>query len=232
MSSLAEDAAIAAEIAEDWFSKHKATLSVFRDGMGIESPEKSLGEITLINWQEPGSWNCAVRYIIHRHALMIYGDLGDAVFIWGQPLSLGFLRGLQVDYFASKCQASESGRGGRAWNRDRAEQNLRGALKARLGWKFNHDGPLYSTFRDLEPWQINDALANQHAWVDLLSNRPKLFNGDELGLEVRDCADFGMEITRRVRGFLVGLKMAAKQLDAKQLDEAHTELDEAHTEKG
>ncbi len=97
----------------EWFKEHTATV------IGNTSLTPLMGTAaTILNWQKPASWNYGCRFIIHRRWLCIVGDIGEAVFGWGQDLTLEFLGGLDFGYFLSKCQASRSGGKFEQWHGD------------------------------------------------------------------------------------------------------------------
>lgn len=81
----------------EWFKDHRAQcLAVTTD-------------FRVIEWRNPQSWVYGVRFIMHRRWLVVVGDIGEAVYEWSEDISPEFLRGLDFDYFRSKCRASESG---------------------------------------------------------------------------------------------------------------------------
>lgn len=105
---------------DEWFKNHIATL--------IANPEHRLHEpngALIINWQNPESWNYGCRFIIHRRWLCVVGDIGEAVYEWGQDVTLEFLAGLDFSYFHSKCRASASGTKFEQWNPREAWQSLK-----------------------------------------------------------------------------------------------------------
>jgi hypothetical protein len=102
---------------EEWFKEHRAT---FVCDNPVEEPVKF---ITVINWQNPASWNYGCRFIIHRRWLCVVGDIGEAVYEWGQDLTLEFLAQIDFGYFHSKCQASEKGRSYEMFDPEVAEKN-------------------------------------------------------------------------------------------------------------
>jgi len=85
----------------EWFKEHTASFI-------LETIPPT--EATILNWQKPGTWNYGMRFIIHRRWLVVLGDLGEAVYGWGQDITPDFLAQLNFDYFHSKCEASENGR--------------------------------------------------------------------------------------------------------------------------
>lgn len=94
---------------EHWFKDHVATTIV---PVGVEETSS----IQIINWQNPKSWNYGCRFIIHRRWLTVVGDIGEAVFEWGEDLTLEFLAALEFSYFLGKCRASDSGRKFEQWD--------------------------------------------------------------------------------------------------------------------
>lgn len=83
----------------------------------------------LFLFRKPNSGDCLMRYqlIDYRlkgyvadeppayRSLVVTGDLGAAVYEFNTDLSFQWLAGLGFEYFASKCTASEHGRGYRTW---------------------------------------------------------------------------------------------------------------------
>lgn len=100
------------EIRERWFREHKATVSASPNG------------VTAILWKNPGTQNFHVCYILWGGTLYVSGDLGAAVYRWGDWLSLQFLAGCSLDYFMGKCCASETGRDYVEWDDEVAAYQL------------------------------------------------------------------------------------------------------------
>lgn len=61
-------------------------------------------------WRKPESSIYYINYIISVNHLIVTGDAGDAIYAWGQTLTWEWLADLELDYFVSKCIASEEGR--------------------------------------------------------------------------------------------------------------------------
>lgn len=79
----------------------------FRDHTATFSKE---GELPTLNWKKPGTGIFGVRYIIDQNILFVSGDLGFAVYRWSERITWDFLAGCDLDYFSSKCEASENGK--------------------------------------------------------------------------------------------------------------------------
>lgn len=93
--------------ATEWFKEHKAAFSE----VGADTTR-----IQRLRWQEPGTSTYWIDYIISGHFLLVYGDAGDAIYAWSENITWDFLKTTDVDYFKSKCQASEVGRDYRQWD--------------------------------------------------------------------------------------------------------------------
>ncbi len=98
-------------IVRDWFRYHVCTRNEqFPDWRMV--------------WANPRSSFYSVHYIIYGSALFVTGDIGSAVYGFNQKLDWKFLADCELDYFASKCQASERGREYREWCESNAEAAL------------------------------------------------------------------------------------------------------------
>lgn len=89
-----------------WFKDHVATLHTFPahgTPAGVTSPTQLL-------WAKPGTRIYGVRYLWLDGTLFVDGDLGEAVYRWGDPINLAFLARCDLDYFHGKLCASEKGR--------------------------------------------------------------------------------------------------------------------------
>ena len=75
---------------------------------------------------DDGQWRAAyyLDYLILGNRLIVVGDCGSAVYEWSEKIDLAFLAGCALDYFASKCSASQTGSGGRSWDFHYAEAAL------------------------------------------------------------------------------------------------------------
>lgn len=93
---------------EEWFKDHKAALLLGQATLPWAGT-------TIIEWKKPASWNYGCRFIIHSQWLTVVGDIGEAVYQWGQTIDLPFLASLNFDYFMGKCRASEVGTRFRQW---------------------------------------------------------------------------------------------------------------------
>lgn len=79
--------------------------------------EATLGEGTdVIVFRRPGTRVYSVTYRVQGWYLIVTGDLGEAIYEWGEPIGWPFLAGCNWGYFASKCVASAKGCNARGWD--------------------------------------------------------------------------------------------------------------------
>ncbi len=164
-------------IRTEWFKDHIAKVTT--------APDSPLGPTTWVEWRKPGTWNYGVVYCITGHFLAAMGDLGDSIYQWPQSISLEFLAGCDLDYFESKCQASEHGRDHKERDERVAATRLReillqqfidedaafGLFVKEFDWKAHPDSDPdeeWEKFSDEQklPWKIK-ALAKRAADVEV-----------------------------------------------------------------
>jgi len=90
-------------IRAEWFPNHRATVT--NDGVTQR-----------LLWQKLGTRINLVSYYAHLNALFVIGDLGEAIYQWGEVITLKWVAGLNLDYFAGKCVASGTGLGYVEWD--------------------------------------------------------------------------------------------------------------------
>ena len=170
------------------------------------------GSFARLVWQNcDGSNICRIVYMWRGGLLLIYGDMGDAVFTWyGVNLNLSFLGSVNIDYMLSKCQASEVGRDFRQWNSDAAEDWVK---------FFNEDREDYG----LPPLTadqkegIQHACQNQHEWLEFIQST----EGEKaFGEDIWESWDVGLIPHTRFVAMWLGLRLAARQLNAAAKKEA------------
>lgn len=184
---------------EHWFKDHVATTIV---PVGVEETSS----IQIIQWQNPKSWNYGCRFIIHRRWLCVVGDIGEAVFEWSEDLTLGFLGGLNFDYFMSKCQASPEGRSYESFDTDVAEQYRKMRIKELEEESDKGD----DSAKELELLKENSRLCKDE-WRAIAQDYY-----DDTGDAEGASSISGMGVVPSVHaiGMFVGLQMAINQLKA------------------
>ncbi len=103
-----------------------------------------------------------IRYtIVGGINLVVTGDLGSAVYRWGEPISFPWLGGLELSYMMSKCEASQWGRQVREWS---GEEAARG-----LAWHLSQTSPeqkekWLAIRREISRDELNAAMFSQYEW--------------------------------------------------------------------
>lgn len=149
-------------------------------------PEVS-GDGLHIRFATPGTSVYSANFRISGGFLLVWGDVDDAVYRWGERLTWEFLRSLRsFDYFASKCMAHPEGRRARGWDGDVAWEVLQQYLDERI-----RDTLTPHELRDLE-W----ASATREDWSSFLhSERADALLGDDWwdwAASIGDVPDLGM----------------------------------------
>lgn len=178
------------QIRKTWFKNHVATY-------------EDHGELKVLQWRKPDTSVYYVRYAFDGNKMYVSGDTGEAVFCFTEKVSLHRLARYDIGYFESKLKAYHEDR--RDFNSDKAIKRLREWLKEikKDGAEYDHDD-MKELFEDVRECRSVSDLAfviNSHDFI-----------GD---LEPDYCEwmyGIGQEIPWRIRGYLVGLKMALEQL--------------------
>lgn len=202
-----------------WFEKNEATLQQsFVFGRSTE----------FLTWKRPNSSIYSVYYEYYNGLLVVHGDLGDAIYQWHRDIGdLEDVSKVELDYFASKCLASEVGREYVEWDRQKAKRRVLELIRDCVGEyieielpdddnEFNNTAQYMRTtddeFNELHYKFINergyDALNSREEWIQWLD-----FNGYEVfGDDCFEYANIGNKINLRCQAHLIGLKMAFEQI--------------------
>ncbi len=183
----------------EWFKDYKASL-------------RTEGEIVHVRWAAPknqfNSCDFAIG-CIHQGLLIAGGDMGDAMYEWHDAITLKFLAETQLDYFAQKCCASETGRKLRSWYPEKVREEIR-----QHEYFFVGDDPVqYPHFQEYKG-QLFDAAEDSQAWMCLLMNLNDA-DGVEtvLGEDWHEIwPDIGYDHHTRLIAHWVGLQMAWEQV--------------------
>ncbi|MFW5916479.1 MAG: hypothetical protein ACOCTM_03300 [Bacteroidota bacterium] len=190
------------EIRNSWFGDHEAEYIEIND------------RISVLNWREPGTVTYSVRYVFDGCYLYISGDLGEAVFslTWtGTPESF---KDINLGYFHSKIAAYPGDK--YDFSRKKAKDSLQEEIDyAAEGFDLGEVADEY--FEILEEMKkLADDCNNSHEWAARITYQTDLF--DRLQKYNNDCWEWiygiGDVIPTRVRAYLIGLKMAAEQLES------------------
>lgn len=175
------------QIRSDWFPDHVIEL---KDGWYV--------------WHKPGTSIYYVRYRVDGRCLIVTGDIGEAVYEWNSPISLEWVAGCHLDYFASKCMASEYGRGYKSWDRTKANQFLDQWWEEEIEDKETNeiDSEVEDLYRQLKEHYTRDD------WVYFLGE----YGEQMFGPDWFEYGDIGDTPDIRCEGHLVGLRMIAERL--------------------
>ncbi len=191
------------------FKDHRAERTLFAGG------------VERIYWRKPGTGIDAIMFLVHGPHLIVTGDLGDAIYT--REHGWNFWASCDLDYFASKCVASDTGRLAREWNSDRAElyiaevlgttvDGLRDSSSAAQGHA-DEDDEDERTWKQssLDAFRERDgasALDDEYSWVAWLrENGVDVFGGDYY-----EYGAVGKDVSYRCLMHLEGVKAAARQL--------------------
>lgn len=192
------------ELRGQWFKDHVARLESYTTQVQLEPDKPSVTyQIQRLLWSKPGTNIYRCHFIIHNNTLLVHGDIGEAVYCWGENISVGFLAGLNLDYFAGKCCASEKGRHYTDWDADVAKAELADHFKEYPEEKAKLEG----TVR----WG-SELISSRDEWHHWLQDNGYDVFGDawyEWAPSIGDVIDW------RCQGHLVGIQMAVQQLKAK-----------------
>ena len=173
-------------IRAEWFPNHRATVT--NDGVTQR-----------LLWQKLGTRINLVSYYAHLNALFVIGDLGEAIYQWGEVITLKWVAGLNLDYFAGKCVASGTGLGYVEWDGDLARKTVQEAI---------------ATDDDVGDWSQfcahggSEACWNQMGWCDWLTDHGEDWFGNWV-----EWTTVGERPSLRCHAHLVGLKMAFERKD-------------------
>ena len=183
-------------IREHWFKEHVAE---HRTHVTIDSTK----EERLI-WKKPGTNINRIDYRRFGGILVATGDLGDAIYQWYGPeggVTLEWIAGLNLDYFAEKCLASEEGAGYKEWSKEAAKIYLK-QLMAEEGMEKER-----KAIEGLKKNNVASAFAyvdSKEDWIEFLNNW-----GDEVfGSACFEYCGIGTVVNMRCQGHLLGLRMA------------------------
>ena len=176
------------EIRENWFKSHEASMG-------------SPGEICTLTWGRPLTITYKIWYILHEShgTLMVYGDLGEAIYRWYGGTSFRAIAGFSLDYFHGKTCASELGRvtDNYEWDARIAHNTIFEYFKERQDCKG------YKKFRDS---YVSGILINKQEFI------AEMCHGDNIDMFGSDAWEWiygaGDVIPIRCQAHLIGLKMA------------------------
>lgn len=184
------------KIKERWFSQHEATLTQH-------------GELQVLDWRRPGTNTYYCRYVFDGNKLYISGDIGEAVFWLTWKASIHSFDDINVGYFEEKLQA---------YSEDRRDYDEDEAVKSLTEWKKQliEDGAIFDheEFDEMIAAARNCSDKNEWAY-EYVNGEYHEFISDLDADYWEWIYDIGDMIPLRIRGYLVGLKMASEQIKVK-----------------
>lgn len=183
----------------EWFKNHIVERHTVVDSYKGRDME-------VLIWREPGKNTHRIDYFRVGHVLFVAGDVGEAVYVWSENVSLEWISKLNLDYFASKCMASEVGRGYKAWSEDKAQAWLKDHFAPEEGGELTEE---QRTRLDMaEDYSIWEAIETQEGWYHWLENYGHdVFDSDYCGV-----GSIGKVVHIRCQIHLAGLRMAFERV--------------------
>ena len=185
------------EIRDNWFKNHVATLT-------------TQGEITVLQWEKPGTRAYSCRYVFDGSKMYISGDIGSAVFDLTWKADVHSFNDVDIHYFDEKMSPYSKDK--RDFNGDKAGQRIE-------KWKQELDAAGIQYDQEMMDNLIADAYgcSSREEWeIGCVNDQYNDFIV-KLDLDywewIYTCGD---EIPTRVYGYLCGLKMASEQLLSKK----------------
>ena len=168
-------------------------------------------------WKRPGYSHFAVWYIRQHGALLVWGDLGAAVYRWYPDVNMRSIANTNLDYFVSKCEASEDGRKPYHWDSHEAEKDMQEYFAEFHAQKWQDS--LERKERNEEASKFEETLGwgslgeDEHVWEEWVrANAEDIFGQDWWEHPV---VHVGQKLNVRTELHHAGLKLAFEQLGAK-----------------
>lgn len=165
----------------------------------------------LLYWKAGPSRLFAINYICVGPNLFVSGDLGNAVYQWGAPITLEAISTNNLDYFAGKCQASPYGHGYEQWSHEYAKKSLHDLFNNITEKTDFIDEPskIKKLFDDTRGWHNINFDWEWCAWCE--KHAAKVFGDDWFEI----CSPkIGYTVSIECEMQLEGLKMAIQYLKA------------------
>ncbi len=165
---------------------------------------KDLGDIQILDWKKPGTSAYRIRYVFDGYMMYVSGDLGEAVFELTWKANVYSFDDVSIQYFAQKLKAYCEDR----WNfsNQKAVKRLQECLKdiKSDGVTYDHNSmhDLFQEARDCSTtWEWAEIVRSHEDWIS------------ELDQDYWEWLyDIGNEYPAWLQSYLVGLKMASRQL--------------------
>ncbi|APF25289.1 MULTISPECIES: hypothetical protein [Clostridium] len=205
------------KIKKEWFKNHVAEF------------EKLNNRVSILTWSSPNSSFYYIRYIFDGSRLYVSGDTGEAVFCLTEKADINSIKDYDIQYFHGKmtafCEDEYS------FDSDTAIERIKQEIEeAKEDMDFEEDEEENEIVADTDRnRRINDYIS---ALNDLIQESTSCYSKSLWEYEVNqkyddltdydpDCHEWifkaGDVIPNRVYGYLIGIKMAAEQLNKKEV---------------
>lgn len=176
--------------------------------------EKHGEYLETLEWKKPGDSHFAVWYVRQHGCLMVWGDLGSAVYRWYPDVDMASIANTNLDYFVGKCEASEVGSPPYSWDSHQAEKDMREYFAEFHDEKWQ--GSLERKERNEEASKFELAYGwgalgeDEHVWVEWVrANADDIFGQDWWEHPI---VEAGKKLNARVKLHHEGLKLAFENL--------------------
>lgn len=179
-------------IRQHWFPNHKATYTEH-------------GDLKVLTWKKDGTIAYSVRYVFDGGRMYVTGDLGEAAFCFTEKADLHVISQYSLDYFEEKMRAYHGKR--RDFDSDQAVARLREWVKQLKENQVEYD---HDEMREL--FDKARSCSSTDEWAHAVNSQYEFVS--DLDCDYWDWMyGIGDQIPIRLRGYLIGLKMAAEQLE-------------------
>ncbi|MEK6833197.1 MAG: hypothetical protein AABY32_04050 [Nanoarchaeota archaeon] len=195
-------------LADKQFDKHEAIYSKLTPDNSVFIPEKykDRNVFEALKWKNPESSIYSIMYLHYFGHLFVSGDLGEAVYQWSENATLEWISTLPISYFASKCQASEEGRGYKIWDAETAKEHIIDYLE---NDDYDEDKNKKQVLSNIVDDNIFYHLDSERVWCSWLDE----YGDDYFGSDCWEYGDIGMVTAPRCVMHLAGLKAAFSWLE-------------------
>lgn len=186
------------EIRNEWFKNHVANIE------GEEGLQK-------IVWGEEGTFMYRTKYILSGNNVFISGDIGEAVYTLTCPATLENIKGFNLSYFTGKLRAFCESK--YKFNEQLAKKQLRDYWKEYDLNKLEDGKEIYDRIRNAI--EESSTVEMYQGWL------MTVYEGTSADSDLMEAVwDFGQQLSYRLIGYWVGLRMAIEQLERKEKQSA------------
>lgn len=186
------------EIRSDWFENHVAKVTKHDN-------------VTILDWNEPGTSMYAVRYVFTGNSLFVSGDIGEAVFSLTWRSTLESFEDINLHYLMGKLSCSSHERW--SFNEKKAEQELNEWYEEIISENDSEDEiiNIAGEVKEAIESAISESTMCKHfehwVWQAYHDIDQDYFDSEDFDM----FSSFGQELPYCFIGYLTGIKMAIEQ---------------------